>query len=289
MWIIYALFGSVFAAALAQVNHYYRIDGVRLAGLRALASLLLLIPFGLMITWPQDVDFYLLALPIGLFTFFSGMWLFNAAMLYGGRLTVLYMAVRIVMAFLLWLAVDAVYRETFTQQPLLASGLAVAMLLAVGGILLLRRNQHSAKALLLVIPSGVALAIADVLTKAALFNLPSTDALLALLVVILTFEAILAWSWIYVRKLPRVSNSQRRRYMQAGLFTGVLYLALCAAMVQAINHAPNPGYVSAISLLSVVWLAAWYRLFKIKSPNQNVALLLIVLGAVGVAIMGQLL
>lgn len=288
MWVMYALMASLFAASLAQVNQHFRIDGVRLAGLRALAAFALLLPFAFTITWPRDTDFYLLALPIGLMTFFAGMWLFNAAMLYGGRLTVLYMAIRIVMAFVLWLALDSVYRAGFLAQPLVAAGLGASLLLAVVGVLRLRRDSHSAKALLLVIPAGVALAVSDILTKAAMFNLPQTDALVALILVILLLETLLAWSWISVRRLPRIANSQRRRYATAGVLTGALYVGLVVAMVMAINNAPNPGYVSAVSLLSVVWLAIWYRVRHIKSPNQTAALVLIVLGAAGVAILGTM-
>jgi hypothetical protein len=211
--------------------------------------------------------------------------LFDASRVHGGRLTALYIPLKMLLALVLWAVFDPLSLLPLFMQPwrlpLLMGGLA----LCAGALMFLRQSDTSLKALVAVFPVAVLFAVGDVVAKQAL---PAPDAVLGLAqvagsavaflfttVTVGSLGGVLLYGW------PRMTPSA---VFKSALFGVILLLSLTLLLV-TLALAPNPGYVAAITMLSALWLAIWSRL---QGAQENLwAGLGLLLGALLVAIGGH--
>lgn len=287
LWPLFALAFSFCGAIIIGYNHWAQVDGrtlvtFRTLGIWPLAALSLLV-----FPWPTTPTFYLTAAGMGVGLAYADTLLFNAAATYGGRLTALYIPMKMLICFGLWTAIDPA-----SLTPLLASPLKMALLMAGfclcgAALLFLRRADASWTALMAVLPVALLLSLGDVVAKEALGPVTATSGWLAVIGRTVAFLTVtttvgtvggLATGGIHGFQVT-LSD-----ILKSALF-GVILLSGLSVLLLTLAIAPNPGYVAAITMLSALWLALWAR-FKHGERNNLYAGLALLLGAILVAIVG---
>ncbi len=276
-----ALVFSLCGAVIVGFNHYAQVDGAKLVVLRWLGVVPLAGISFLLLPWPTDVLFYGLAAGMGLGLALADKLLFDAAATHGGRLTALYIPMKMLLGFAAWGMLAPASVTMLAGEPwrgmLVLAGFAVC----VYAFMHLRRNDASKAALVAVLPVAVLLALGDVVAKYAL-GVPqgglgpvvgSASAFLTVTTTVGCAVGLLMAG----RFVPT-----RREVVLSALFGAILMVSLSLFLV-TLALAPNPGYVGAITMLSALWLAIHGYFHHGERTNWWSGLLLVA-GAVLVAV-----
>ena len=283
-WVSFSLLASVLAAVMTQMNHHMQLRPSLVILLRSVFTLILVAPLVAQITWPSHSLFYVYFFAAAFFAFAGDMILFEAARQHGGRLTTLFMPVKIITAFLLWAAIDRVFLMDFFQTPLVSTGILLFLLLSVYAIFSLRRCEASWPAFKKVFWVGMSYTLLDVFIKLGMENTSFLDTAvlfvfiraiigvpIALLMLRFQQENGVLESW------RGISTNKRSFLFGAGLLLGGFSVANTFSINMAVGLSPNPGYISVLMLLSVVWLSLYNRVhgFDDHASLKKIALLLI--------------
>lgn len=253
LWVWLSLGFSFCGAVIVGFNHYAKVDGGRLVVLRWLGVAPLAALAWMVLPWPQQPGFYVTALAMGVGLAFSDKLLFNAAAKHGGRLTALYIPMKMLLGFVLWGLLDPASVTVLAAVPWRGLLVVTGFAACVYAFTHLRRHETSKAALLAVVPVAVLLAIGDVVAKYALAA-PGGD----LWAVVGSATAFLAMTNSIGCAVGLAMTGRfvptRRDVLLSALFGVILMMGL-SVLLLALALAPNPGYVGAITMLSALWLA----------------------------------
>lgn len=289
-WPVGAVVFSVFGALIVGFNQWANLPGVQLVRWRCLGVWPLALLGAWLLPWPTAWGFYATAVAMGLGLAVADVALFNASRVHGARLAALYIPLKMLLAFVgwailaptsLWPLVSEVWRV-----PLLLVGFG----LCSGAMLFIRRNDASWAGLLAVVPVAVLFALGDVVAKLALP--PVQGGLLAVagsavaFLTVTTTTGAVASLWLKEgdAAAPLTWPGWRTVPLAAGF--GALLLTGLTLLLVVLALAPNPGYVTAVSMLSVVFLAVWARWMRGERNNLWAGLALVV-GAMCVGVAGH--
>ncbi|TKW60798.1 MAG: hypothetical protein DI628_07870 [Blastochloris viridis] len=253
LWPVLALVFSFCGAVIVGFNHYAKVDGGKLVVLRWLGVAPLAVASYLVLPWPETPAFYMIALAMGVLLALSDKLLFDAAAKHGGRLTALYIPMKMLLGFVLWGLLDPASVTLLAAVPWRGVLVAAGFAACVYAFTHLRRNDASKAAILAIVPVAVLLAIGDVVAKYAL-EAPSGDVWR----VVGSATAFLAMTnsigCAVGLMMTRRFVPTRREVLLSALFGAILMVSLSVFLL-ALALAPNPGYVGAITMLSALWLA----------------------------------
>lgn len=281
LWALLSLGFSFAGALIIGFNQVFKIDGRVLVVWRTLG----IVPLGVVawwfFPWPSDVWFYVLSAGLGVASTVGDVLLYNASAKHGGRLAALYVPMKMLLGFVLWSLVDPASFHVLLQNPLHLAGILACFGGAFWALTHIRRSDASWPALLAVLPVAFIFAGEDVVEK---LMLPHGDMLQtlgytsAMLVVLLSVSSIPA----LIGLRGKVPFDARTLLLCTGF--GALLMVGIGVLLVALVTAPNPGYVGAVSSLSVVWLATWARVRQ-GERNNLWAILALVASAIGVVVL----
>jgi drug/metabolite transporter (DMT)-like permease len=281
LWALLALAFSFAGALIIGFNQVFKIDGRVLVVWRLLGILPVAVAAWWFLPWPTEWWFYALSAALGVASTVGDVLLYNASAKHGGRLAALYVPMKMLIGFVLWCLVAPESFWILVANPVHMVGILACFAGAFWALLHIRRSDASWRGLLAVLPVALIFAGEDVIEKLAL---PHGDMMMtlgytsAMLAVLLSVSAIPAF--IGLRgKLP---TDTRTVVASAGF--GVLLMVGIGVLLVSLVTAPNPGYVGAVSSLSVVWLALWARVRQGERNNLS-AILALVASAVGVVVL----
>lgn len=281
-WPLMALAFSFCGALIVGFNHWANIDGTKLVVLRWLGVVPIALVAACLLPWPAHPNFYAVAAGMGVLLALSDKLLFNAASVHGGRLTALYIPIKMLMGFVLWAIWMPESLHGIVDAPWRGVLILFGFMLCSGSLLLLRNQDASRAAIAAVIPVAALLAIGDVVAKYSLNSsgVHWTDILggaTAFLFVTTTVGSIVG---LWMTRGP--FEATQREILLSALFGAILMLSLSLFLV-TLAAAPNPGYVGAITMLSALWLAIDGYLLRGERSNWWGGVVLVG-GAIAVAI-----
>ncbi len=253
LWPLLALVFSFCGAVIVGFNHYAKVDGGKLVVLRWLGVAPLAVVSYILLPWPEKPSFYVIALAMGVLLALSDKLLFDAAAKHGGRLTALYIPMKMLLGFALWGLIEPSSVTVLAAVPWRGLLVVAGFAACIYAFTHLRRNDASKAAILAVVPVAVLLAIGDVVAKYAL-EAPSGDVWR----VVGSATAFLAMTnsigcVVGLMMTKRFVPTPRDMVLSA-LF-GVILMVGLSIFLLSLALAPNPGYVGAITMLSALWLA----------------------------------
>ena len=263
LWPLLAFAFSFIGALIIGYNQWAKLDGRHLTLWRypgVLLGSLFVMPF---VDLPGDGMFYISAAGMGLVLAGSDILLSNAARDHGGRLTALYIPMKVILVFAAWLALDGAQRAGLLAEPAVLAGVVLCLAGSALALNTLRRSDASWPALRAVVPVAVLLGVADIVAK-ILLDQPGSDVRAmaggAVGWMLVTGLVAAGFSYIVMVRAPHKKRVKVGMPMadivKAGLF-GLLLLGGITVLLTALALAPNPGYVGAITMLSAVWLSIW--------------------------------
>lgn len=283
MWAFYALFMSLMLAATAEANRNFKVDGTILNFWRYVMGVIFLVPVVTFIEWPKPSLFYAGAVLAGVVGSIGRAVQFNLAAKHCGRVATMYMPMQVFGGFFLWMMVDPSAAERYANNPLLLAGVLICFMVIGGAMFAVRRNDVGWHTLIMVAPLGILYAVSDVVTKSVLEELPHHIGLVA---VIYTFISMVTGTMVTGSFL--MQNKSRRltwdklvtfRHIKLGSLFAVGIIVNFSLFVIAVKDVPNPAYLSAIFMLTPVWLLLYNRLRKVPDDASPIAGTVIALAA----------
>lgn len=272
-WPVLALIFSFFGAMIIHANHIFKLDGFIAVFIRGFILLGVGLPISLLFGAPEESNFYIFAALSGVLITAADVLLMNAAARHGGRLTALYIPLKIYFVFILWSIID----------PASLTGLNTWQITAIIGcfsvttaaFLNFRKSDASMAALVSVVPISLLFTGADVFAKQAI----STTNLLGSALMFLTISgivaAILSGLWIKFHRKQNIKAVLIRSNIVGATVMGALLIVGIPIMLMAFALAPNPAYVGAITVLSSVWLTVYYKLFRGDDASLIASLIMV--------------
>ncbi len=278
IWIVYALLHSLFRAMFVETGRFFPTDGWIKTFWQAGFGLLLLLPFLPLMEWPDDPRFYLAAGLVSLTVTVGTLVQLNLTLMQCGRVSSVYMPLEAFTAFIVWLLVNPPSLADMTDQPMQIVAVALAFIIAVTAMLIVRPNDIGWRPALLVAPVGVSFAVAGVVTKLVL---PASNLMpLVLPYVFINYAvmtAVMTAVLVLKKKLDR--RVLAARTLQGGLITGLFSTASYATFIAGVALAPNPGYTSFMAMLLPVWMIGLHKMFRAEEHASPVAAFLLVISA----------
>ncbi|MFZ2620743.1 MAG: hypothetical protein WAX89_07720 [Alphaproteobacteria bacterium] len=261
-WQIAALLSSIFGAFCIHINHVFKVDGAVLVLLRMVPMALLVGLSMLFLTVPQGWVYYAWGLAGGVAVAVADVLILNAAITYGGRLTALFLPLKIFMVFAAWLAIDAAARASVLNNLPLLAGVLLCFFAIFMSMLSFRRNDAQWRALMAVAPVAALYSFDDICLKFAFASQPDVWGASAMMLLInCVVGGVLAAVWLVWQQQRMAHIFTWPNVYGTATQTGLVFLA-AGTFYLAIAGAPNPAYVSAIGVLSAVWLAIYYKLSR---------------------------
>lgn len=283
-WLVYAVLISFTAAAFSEANRIFKMDGFRLNFWRSLVAVVLVFPATLFVEWPMFGWFYAAVLFNGIALIIASTLKFNAAAKHNGRVASLFMPVKVFFAFFLWLAISKQALADQMANPWQFAGIMGTFVLAAGALFLMRRNDVGWQAFLYVAPVGVLFAVTDVVVK--LLSEGQDPLEMSVIYVFLSFlvAMVLSGLFLIVRHSPDKELLPPKMF-RAAFIIGILGAVTFTLFLLGVIHAPNPAYVTAVAMLSPVWLMFYHKLRGIKDDASPFAGFLLVASAITLAVL----
>lgn len=278
IWIIYALFLSLFRAAFAETSRIFKVDNLHLFYVHSLIALALLLPLTFFMAWPQDPRFYFAATLVSLILTAGTLQQLSLAEQKVGRVTGMSMPVEALAASMLWFAVGPEdMLSDYLSNPVLSGGLVLAFGLCIGALLTIRETDISLKSFLVVAPVGCTFAVAAVVTKMVM----PTDMVIpsALTFVFIHYVMTTIVVGLYALFKRRVTaNIFDSKVIKAGGYAGVFSMLGYLSFISALAYAPNPGFVSLMAMLVPVWLLAYHKTAAVRDNANWISGAMMILG-----------
>lgn len=255
-------------AAYLLLNQHYRLSPRLLCLWRGLAPVVVFTPLLLLHGAPKDPTYYVLVALVGLLIGFFDRHLFAVAAQYGSGALSRLLSLATPLAFILWGIVSPSHFADLADKPYIGL-LPIAMIGMVVSIMLMRQNHVSRAALIATLPLVGASAVIDVLLK-MIFTLEKG------LPAYMGYGAVSGVAVIAVNLFWRDPHDPRplkdglflRKTIVVGLAAGLIVVVAQLVKPPAIEGAPNPAFVTAMGLLSPVWVMVWNRISGIDDRSH---------------------
>lgn len=270
LWLISALVSSMLSAQNVEMNRRAKQEGFRLNLWRMGLSALFWFPLAMLQPWPHDPLFYVAAIFGGLVLIVGFTIQTDLAVKHNGRVAIVYMPLKAILVFLVWMLVSVHAREHLIEHPLRGLGVLVCLGIMVAALFSFRKHDVSWSSFKAVLPIVVLYGAADILTKSIISPAQLGQELIVFLFVISAASAgvsCLLLPWRPQPQLPLVTPMLIRHGGWAAFGSTLNQVCFFIALILG----PSPAYVSMVALLAPVWLLVFHRLSGIKDDASPVA------------------
>lgn len=279
LWLLAAVGCSMTQAYAAEINRRFKQDGYRLNLMRTAIASVFWMPVALVNPWQHHWTFYAAAIFGGFAMAIGNTIQNNLAATHNGRVAIVYMPLKALLVFAIWVAIDAKSRAHITEDPLtipLILGLFFIMVLALNAM---RRNDTSWRALVAVLPVVVLYGASDIFARLSMSPVEMADKVVIFMFIVYvsaTWSGLLYWPWRREPNKPFITEKLFHAAMEAAAASALSYICFLIALIKA----PNPAYVSMICLLAPVWLLLYNKLRGYKDDANPYAGMVLVVAAI---------
>lgn len=262
MWVLWSIIFLLTLAFMIEVNRHFKASGISINFLRSVIAVLLLLPFIPLMKWPNLLAnpwFYVVGIAEGLFSVYAMTITLNLAAKQQSRTAAMQGPLMTIIMFVVWAIISPASLVVLLQNPLQGAGVVLALVMAIGAIQIVRRNEHGWKLFLTILPIAGAFAIINLGFRLVT---PAEDVFkAALALTFLQFVALVLGTSLFNLKRIKKWDFTRHEYI-ASFWYGLFSIGCFAASINAIILAPNPAYPSIIIMTLPVVLWAWHKVTK---------------------------
>lgn len=266
-WIISALAFSFFSSLTMLVNQEFKVNGRLLSGLRGIGVGLVFMPLMFFVELPTSPLFWLfIGLEVIISTFFSQK-LFEASAKYGAGATSITMVLSVAFGVVLWWIVDYRGFLELISDPLKLTGILVSLLFIAIGFYFVERKEidKSIKQLRFMMPAVILLALIMINRKEIMEHSDFYSATVYYCTISIFGSGVINMIW-YLKSKERQNDYPIRKKT---LIKATIYITIASGLMIFTGNlsslkAPNPAYVSALSLTSPIWIFLINRARNIK-------------------------
>ncbi len=280
IWILSAFAFSFFTSLTMLVNQEFKINGRLLSGLRGLGVGLAYMPAMFFVEVPTSPAFWIfIALEVLISTFFSQK-LFEASAKYGAGATSITMILSIAFGIVIWWAIDYKGFLELIHSPFTFAGILVSLAFVALGFYLLQRKEisQSISQIKFMMPAVILLALIMINRKEIMEHANFWTATTYYCTISIFGSGVINLIWYFNSKERNDSRFlNKKTIISATILVSIASgLTIFAGNLSSLK-APNPAYVSALSLTSPIWILIINRIRHIKMSLDFKAILILLI------------
>jgi hypothetical protein len=273
-WFIFALIACMASCASIEIIRKTRLDGFEVLLFRSMIVAFALLPFFMYMDWPRDPGFYVMIMISSIIYAWGNIVVVNLATRKNGRVAMMFQPLMIFATFGIWLAIDPGERAALENDPQQLGLTALCLLVLLGSLHFIRRNDYAWTAFLAVAPVALGYAALHVAQK---WFISAPDAGLGMILAIImlgNFGMLLALPLLkrYRVMTSELQISHRPVFPVAILLLlAALHITSWGSLLHAMQLAVNPAYPVAIMALTPVLFHVYYWIRGWRDPASPVA------------------
>lgn len=258
------MIGSFFSAGFSEVNRRFKLGGRRLSLWQLGLSAIFLSPAMFFVTWSTDPKFYLLAILNGVVMAFSSIRQLRLAADFNGRIASLFMPIKVIIAFLLWMMVSYTRSLPLFENTTQQWGVCLILVIMMSSFVYMVRSKVNLHIFKIIIPFSLMFALLDIAIK--LVMEAGVSSALVFVFVATASGALSLLVHLSLRKKKKPFYAPE--LLKAGAALATCSLSGMVCFLLSLQMAENPAYPTVIILLSGVWLLLYYRM---KNVEDNIS------------------
>ncbi len=269
-WVFAALILSFLGAVAVLINQYLKFPGNILVFWSRVIIVITMTPLMYFIEWPSNPLFYAAVAATGVGAGFADVRLYNVVAKHGGGVVARSLPFVIFMTFPLWFLFDHELFIKYVDQPFTTLGIII-VLLGVGFFASnLKKCDVSSVAVKALMPSLVAYAVIDLLSKYAM-QLGSPEGVVFCYLYIQSVVVIpIIGGHLFANqeKFEKIFIYDSKKVIGAAALLAFLWISAMIFKNTAMISVPNPAYLSAMTQLSPVLISIFYYITKHKEEGD---------------------
>ncbi len=271
MWWAFALCASLISALSSYSNQIFKMNGLLLMVYRGFLVALITLPAVLMLPPIKEPLYYVFCTLQGMCIAFNDNRFFRAVKAFGAEVTSIIQPISISFIFVFWLFFKPSQFNEYCQAPLTSAGIIACLAGITFSIIKIRNSKSSSKAFLFLLPMLIILSFGDIFNKKSMYygqeNLTSAIVNYAFITGIICGISNL---FVYIKKRKKISAIFKGKNIARGAILSIIIIISMAFKNLAMNYAKNPAYVSAIILLSPIWIITGNNIYvKLKKAKTG--------------------
>lgn len=264
IWVLLSIAATISLAAFQLTNQYAKVDGFDLAVMVKVVLVILFLPFTLYFGWPQEPLFYLFVGATAPLVLYGDKLFFDLAAEYGAGVISRIVPLNLILLFVGWLVVQPSLAMEYFSEPIIFSGIILALCSTIYFAMRMRKCEISAAAFKKAIPILLIWAIVPIFNKQAMDHSGLHEGVY----VYGCFQAFL----VALIGLPMIGH-RRLKSGKAFISARLLKTSFIAALAVTLhliakNYSyalvDDPTFPTAILLTSPLFILAYYRLTNHK-------------------------
>ena len=296
-WAIAAILSSILLAVRSDVNRRFKLNGFRLNFWQSLFTTTAFLPFLYFLPWPEMGDlFYPIAAISSVITMMVITVKNNLSASHNGRVSNMEMPIKTFVLFFFWLLLDPEMMMRMLHNPLQSLGILSMLILGSYAMNKMRDSDTGWHTFVQIVPMALMASCGDALVKYVLSPydgeslIPMTLSFIALTSIgnMLVSGSIIAIRPHVARPYEVVPQLIVPNMLKAALIMSGLTFFMLMLFFYALALAPNPAYVTALGMLTPIWLLIFHKWKKIPDNASPVMGSLLVLSALGLLLLATL-
>lgn len=289
-WYTAAFLSSLLLAVRSDVNRWYKLDGLRLNFFTNLFLAALMVPFIMDAYWPEVGSlFYVIAFIVSILVTVVMTVKNNLSANFNGRVSNMEMPIKTFVLYFFWWLLDPEALQRSIDNPVETAGVILMLILASYALNHTRKGDVGWHIFVQIVPIALISSVGDALTKYALEDYQGNimDAMYLFIALTAFGSMVISGVTIYARpsfakpregKIPKLLAPNMIR---ASVITSVVAFFMLITLFYALYAAPNPAYVTALNMLTPIWLLVFHKLRGIPDDASPYMGALMVVSAIG--------
>ena len=271
LWWLFALCASIISAVFAYSNQIFKMNGLLFMVYRGFLVALITLPVILMLPPIKEPFYYVFCILQGICIAFNDHRFFRAVKAFGAEVASIIQPISISFIFVFWLFFKPSQFQEYCQAPLTSVGIIACLIGITFSIIKIRNSKASGKAFFYLLPMLIILSFGDIFNKKSMYygqeNLTSAIVYYAFITGMICGVSNL---FVYIRKKKKISTIFKSKNLKHGAIISVIIIVSMAFKNLAMNYTQNPAYVSAIILLSPIWIIIGNNIYvKLKKAKTG--------------------
>lgn len=254
---LFALLHTWLWSSVNQLNRHWQIEGRRLIRWRGFMPALVLLPITILIPPPTDPLYWLATLTSAAMVTLHDGTMYDVSARFGAQVAFRLRPLILPAVFLVWLALKPSQFHALMEAPLMAGLIFLCLLGATFFLMRLSRCAISRAALVHMIPVIITGIVFEVTNKTAMDHgvFPSST----LYYVTTVSGAPFLFNMLRAGKHMPAQVRDMASIARQGAPLGLIVVSSMICKNIAMMHAPNPAYVTAITLTAPFWISLYLK------------------------------
>ncbi|MEK7802698.1 MAG: hypothetical protein AAB276_09625 [Pseudomonadota bacterium] len=268
IWIVYGLAAVLASIAIPLIQEFKKADGYAVAVWVKIATLILMLPFAVMVGLPPDIKFYAVVGLTALLWSISDVIYFRAVSTVGAGVVSRILPSAVVISFPLWFIFAPELLDKYLASPWQSAAVVVIICMSAYLATTMRKCPITWQGMRLIWFVVFAAVVGPIIDKLSLGYAPAKQAPIAYMVIQSSFMLVFWAIFSVVRKPISRQVFLSRSSWQCGLSIGVVATLVLYLKTEALRLCEHPSLLSVILFTDALWIILFYKAIGRKDDSN---------------------